>query len=219
MPNLFFRLRIRTGNLAELIDDLGELENRVKKHLLTAFNAQGRQMAQRIRSKHFGADETGPPVFGAPLRSRSGYAMASVDFLTGQTKDKVWLRVGGMNADDSILRYFETQEVSRVVYPKHAAKLAYPPADAGWPTRDERGVQILTARDLYENAEELGYAYIKTTEEAILGKPVGGTDDFELLFIRVDSAFIPRRAPVLSEKKETETNVADFLDAMEPYFG
>lgn len=202
----------------------GQLAEAIKEEAKLAFNdlveiMEEEAAAAAARSRgHFGP-ATGPGVPGGALRLRSGESQRAIGYKT--TRDSEWeatVEVGGvanvpafagpLNPEDQVLQKLETQEIGRSIGPFFAQKLAFPPGNAGAPTRDPQGVQILTAREFLESPESYGFAYARMTPTAIQGRIIG-TRTFVTLFIRRTQVDIPSREPVGSEEAETVRRVEE----------
>jgi len=199
------RLPIRVSLAADALD---ELDIAVDGAIRDAFDIaevimreEGEAARIAIGVESFGA-ETGPPGV-LPLQIRSGDAIRSIDTTTKRLAPfHIVTTVGALNAPPDVERYLTVQEEGAVIRPRYAEKLAFPPGDAGWPARNDAGVQVLTAHDFLEAAESFGYDFVLFTDDAILARQVGMAD-FELIFIRRDEVTIPARHPIGSQEEPT----------------
>lgn len=183
----------------------GDVRRAVDQQLTDAFDHIQRIMAEegaeavlRIQFEGFG-----PVASPTQLQVRSGEALASMASDTDRLgPTHVRTTIGALNASPEIEQYLETQELGRTITPRYAEKLAFPPGDAGWPIRDERGVQMFWRSEFMEAAEEYGFAYVWDTDTAVLGRQEGSRE-IELLFIRADEVTIPPRRIIGRQEKPT----------------
>lgn len=169
--------------------------------------------ATQMRSVSFG-DETGPPG-SLPLRRRSSRGALSMRAETERVGDfHVYGEAGALDATPDVERYLTVQEDGATLRPAVAAKLAFPPGDAGAPARDDLlGFQVLTAREFMEERAALGYAYVLFTENAILARPEGQRQ-FDLIFVRADEVTITARHPVGAHEDPTVHRIERRLGAL-----
>ena len=178
---------------------------------------EGRLMAERIRTKRFGR-HTGPGLVVGMLKIRSGESRASMGFRLERSEGKAVLTVGAVFGSPLVQQALRTQEYGRVITPKRAQMLAFPPGDAGAPARAGSpfgGMQILTARMFLNQSRALGYAFVRWTPSAIQARRVGSRD-FETIFLRRAGVVIPPRRPVYSEFPRLLQNLERRLNALTP---
>lgn len=207
------RVTLVDGELPDLEDDIDALMRDTFDDIETIVREETNLAAAQMRLVSFG-EETGPPG-SLPLKRRSAKGLLSMRAQTDRLADfHVYGEAGALDASPAVERYLAVQEDGATLTPAFAAKLAFPPGDAGAPAREDLfGFQLLTAREFMEERAALGYAFVLFTENAILAR-LEGQREFDLIFVRAEEVTIPARHPVGAHEDPTIRRVERRLGAL-----